>query len=97
MTSYYNYGCALKETGEMFCWGYNANGQLGRGFSSGDEDIANRSVAKPVTVYGSDKIHDFHLSYDKQCVVLEDMQTVKCTDPNAATAPLVGARSVDVL
>ncbi len=52
----YNDVCALSNVGTVYCWGYNANGQLGLG------DTTDRYAANKVTIPGSPIIVDIAMN-----------------------------------
>ena len=55
-------GCALLNTGEVRCWGYNGNGQLGDG---------TRSTRRtPVPVFGITTATQISAGWDQTCAVL---------------------------
>ncbi|MEK7286081.1 MAG: OmpA family protein [Nitrospirota bacterium] len=65
--------CALKTSGQVSCWGYNASGQLGNG--------TLKSSAVPVDVSESSTIMAVSVGYDHSCV-LTDRGSVKCWGSN---------------
>ncbi len=56
LTAGYDHTCALASTGESFCWGDNASGQIGDGTSGGWRDDHSVVRAAPVVVAGG---HEF--------------------------------------
>ncbi|TDR45926.1 alpha-tubulin suppressor-like RCC1 family protein [Tahibacter aquaticus] len=70
------HACALLSSGQLKCWGYNANYQLG------DGTLVNRTQPVPAAnVSGS--IHSLALSGQSSCVVLAD-ESSRCWGLNSA-------------
>ncbi len=82
--SWADHTCAIFETGEAKCWGYNGDGELGLG------DVDNRGdgpgemgTALPVVAVGPGRtVRRIALSGAATCAVLDD-QSLKCWGNNA--------------
>lgn len=75
----YYFSCALTTAGEVYCWGDNTYGQLGRGptYTASNTNIAGKVLlSKSATKIATGAYH--------ACAVLSD-QTVECWGKNGAT------------
>jgi alpha-tubulin suppressor-like RCC1 family protein len=100
------HGCVVKTSGELWCWGAGANGQLGNGGFS-DAPMPTAAVdAQGRTVGG---VHDVALGARHSCA-LSDAQTISCfgdgsrgqrgdgsTSSKNATPTLIGLNTVSVV
>ncbi|HEX7927195.1 MAG TPA: hypothetical protein VF678_06375, partial [bacterium] len=68
--------CALKFGGVVWCWGYNAYGQLGTGDTQNRRDGVNNAFAVPSLGTGRRAIDITAAAYST-CVLLDD-QSIKC-------------------
>ena len=60
--------CSISDDRELYCWGYNSNGQLGQGNTDNIGDSAGEvSGLNPVDIVGKSKI--VALGYDTTCTV----------------------------
>ena len=60
--------CSISDDRELYCWGYNSNGQLGQGNTNNIGDGAGEmSALNPVDIVGKSKI--VALGYDTTCTV----------------------------
>ena len=71
----YGHSCAVLNTGRVYCWGDNSNGQLGRG--------SKISSTFPVEVSGINSAISVNAGYIHSCAVLSD-GTAKCWGSNVS-------------
>lgn len=79
--------CALVSaqgaSGRVYCWGYNATGQLGNGGSGDNDGPSEVLLPAPVSFAGDPEIVALDLGWQFSCAVLEGAREVRCWGLNS--------------